>query len=299
MIMRAMCIVLTVIAISGVHQVYAMKGDESFLLSSSKFIQEKVVPFINRENPSLMLSLQTLLQDKVGRQARATLGEGECLVDCAVKRKVELPLLQALLSIRGINLNALFLKYCALKWVIDAFPSSEIDVSTLVDEYGNTVLHNMAMAKYACPQLVAKYIEAHAPVDQANNAGNRPIHCAVMQGKVALIKALVDAGADVNAPANLQNTALHIAAGREDSEVVQQLVNLKAYVGVCNQDKLIPLEVALLKDPMSPHSLEIAKILFDACEDNDVYIKPEIRKQLEQLNIAPKSLKYFISYKGR
>lgn len=62
-----------------------------------------------------------------------------------------------------------------------------------------------------------------------------------MLGRVDIVKALIDAGADIQKPGQFGYTALHAAAQNGHLEVVQTLVQYGASVNCKNNDGDIPL----------------------------------------------------------
>jgi len=61
-------------------------------------------------------------------------------------------------------------------------------------------------------------------VNQAGNSGDRPLHVAIIRGKMDEIVALVAGGADVNASGDLGNTPLHEAAALGYLDVIKFLL---------------------------------------------------------------------------
>lgn len=88
-------------------------------------------------------------------------------------------------------------------------------------------------------------IEAGADVDQREPAGgSTPLIAAALFGRPGTAKALIDAGADVDARNNDGSTALITAALMARTEIVQALLDAGAERGIGNNDGATALEVA-------------------------------------------------------
>lgn len=83
-------------------------------------------------------------------------------------------------------------------------------------------------------------------VNQKGAVDNTALHLAAGKNEVDDIKILVDNGADVNMPGDLGNTPLHFAALMGRAEAVKVLLKLKARANLLNEFEQTPLDVARL-----------------------------------------------------
>jgi uncharacterized protein len=76
--------------------------------------------------------------------------------------------------------------------------------------------------------------------------GDTPLHVAAIRGDVAMIRALLDAGAEINVNGELGYTPLHEAVEQGHAEAVRVLVERGASKDVLTEDGQSPLETAAL-----------------------------------------------------
>jgi len=100
-----------------------------------------------------------------------------------------------------------------------AIRSGVKDKAAEVDAGGNTELHRLILAG---KMDQAKTKISASTVNVANKYGLAPLHMAVSRGDMAMIKALVEAGADVN-PATSLRTPLKIALEAKNDEIANYL----------------------------------------------------------------------------
>ncbi len=117
---------------------------------------------------------------------------------------------------------------------------------------GQTVLYNAAAS--ADPAVIEALIEAGAEVDARNDCGNTPLHeAARVSSAPAVIEALIAAGADPDARNRIGATPLHKAAGRIPGtpSVIGVLARAGADADARTVDGYTPLLIAALncRDP--------------------------------------------------
>ena len=79
-------------------------------------------------------------------------------------------------------------------------------------------------------QVVKALIEASADVNKADNDGVTPLHSAALVGLEAVVNVLIEAGADVNETSNNGDTPLSSAAWKGHDAVVKVLIEAGADV---------------------------------------------------------------------
>jgi ankyrin repeat protein len=127
--------------------------------------------------------------------------------------------------------------------------------ATVVDRRGNSALH------YACQKgnlEVAKEVLNLSAIDQANAAGELPLHLAAAQADPAFVELLLGAGAGVNARTKAGSTAVIIAASKGFVSVVEALVKAGADVTATSNEG----ETVLLAAVAGGHAA-LAKILLN------------------------------------
>ncbi len=115
--------------------------------------------------------------------------------------------------------------------------------------------------------LVSDLIVLGANVDwqDEDNDGWAPLHGAARDGRVEIVRMLIDAGANVNVQTNYGKTPLHWAAWNGRVEVVRMLIGAGADVNLKDNDGWTPLHVAA-----GYGRVEIARMLIDAKADLNV-----------------------------
>ncbi len=101
-------------------------------------------------------------------------------------------------------------------------------------------------ARYGWPGIVDVLTAAGADVDRREpKRGNTPlITAALRRGGLAVVRALIDAGAGVNARADDGWSALHAAARVRDPEIVAELLAADADANVATPEGVTPLMIA-------------------------------------------------------
>jgi len=90
---------------------------------------------------------------------------------------------------------------------------------TALDDDGESLLHRAATGKTAKSlELVEALVAAGVPIDLPNESGNSPLHAVISEARNGLTKQhvatatwLIEHGADVNHPGEIQATTLHTA----------------------------------------------------------------------------------------
>ena len=106
------------------------------------------------------------------------------------------------------------------------------------------------------PDIVKALIDAGADVNGTNKDW-RPIHLAAKEGHLDVVKVLIDAGADVNGTDN--ETPIHIAAKEGHLDIVKALIDAGADLIATGDDGWTPLYYAVNES----HS-DVVKVLIDA-----------------------------------
>ncbi len=118
--------------------------------------------------------------------------------------------------------------------------------------------------------LVSDLIVLGANFDWQNeyNHGMKPLHMAAWNGKVEIVRMLIDAGADVNAQDDEEDTKctpLHYAAFNGHEEIVRMLIDAGANLNVQNGSDSTPLH-----DAAQNEQVKVIKILIDAGARKDI-----------------------------
>ncbi|EME81905.1 uncharacterized protein MYCFIDRAFT_138563 [Pseudocercospora fijiensis CIRAD86] len=98
-------------------------------------------------------------------------------------------------------------------------------LSAAIDpESGNTVLHFCSANGFT--ELLRSFLSQNVPslVNHGNNEGNTPLHWAAYNGHLAIVKLLVENGADMWAKNKAGHLAMFEAERADKSEVVQYLL---------------------------------------------------------------------------
>ncbi|RMZ74098.1 hypothetical protein GMOD_00004939 [Pyrenophora seminiperda CCB06] len=109
------------------------------------------------------------------------------------------------------------------------------------DDFGKTALHLAALRGNEA--VVRLLVEKGADVKAKDKNGMTALHGAASEGNEAMVRLLVDRGADVNAKSNDGETVLHVAASfwRGNEAVVRLLVNSGADVKAKDNDGITAL----------------------------------------------------------
>uniref|UniRef100_A0A8C1B0Q7 Nuclear factor of kappa light polypeptide gene enhancer in B-cells 1 n=1 Tax=Cyprinus carpio carpio TaxID=630221 RepID=A0A8C1B0Q7_CYPCA len=150
------------------------------------------------------------------------------------------------------------------KEAVEALLEAEVDV-TLTDRHGNTALHLAAQQK---EDSVLRLLLKHKSVAQLtsihNTAGLCPLHLAVQANSLSCVRALLDAGADVEVQElTCGRTALHLATELGNLSLAGcLLLEGNAYVDSVTYNGSTPLHTAAGRD-----STKLCAILMAAGAD--------------------------------
>ncbi len=172
----------------------------------------------------------------------------------------------AVLIKAGANVNATRknafgpLHYARNAITAKALLKAGANAKAMGDYYG-TPLHRAASKGKA--ELVKALIEAGANVNAKIKSGLRrgetPLHQAAYSGHTEVVKALIEAGAEANAKDKDSQTPLHKAGYRGNAEVVKLLIKAGAQVNAKNSNGQTPLHEAA-----SWANIEMVKALIKA-----------------------------------
>ena len=119
-----------------------------------------------------------------------------------------------------------------------------IPISCYVD-YPKTQLHDMVWRFYA-PEKIEVLLHHGVDVNVQDNEGNTPLHWAVKQRRLKIIRVLLHHGVDVNVQDNEGNTPLHWAVKRSCRETTKVLLRYGADITVRDKYDKTPLKLALM-----------------------------------------------------
>src|SRR6266702_3597756 len=91
----------------------------------------------------------------------------------------------------------------------------------------------------------SRLVGAGALVSAKNRLGESPLYVAAEKGQLEMVKALADAGADLDAQdLRTGNTALHAAASHNDIVLIHYLLSKNVRTDIRNNNGLTALELA-------------------------------------------------------
>lgn len=133
------------------------------------------------------------------------------------------------------------------------------------NEIGTTVLHH-AVTRKDNAAIVKMIIENGADVQASNETGRTPLLKAAWWGGVEYVTPLLDAGADINHASNFGGTALYEATStsRDNVDMIRLLISKGANVKAATKKGETPLMNAARWG-----NLEHAKVLIEAGADKD------------------------------
>ena len=141
-----------------------------------------------------------------------------------------------------------------LKKLIDAIYERDYDeIHKLVDilnvdlnqiyEYEGSPLH--VAVKEGDIELVKHFLEKGADPNIQGAFGETPLHIAVDRGYESIVKLLLEKGANPNIQSNEGNTPLHIAVIASSADIAYELLKAGADKNVKNKAGKTPLDLAM------------------------------------------------------
>ena len=103
----------------------------------------------------------------------------------------------------------------------DFLIESGADINVKGVKYQNSILHNAAY--YNSPRSITQLIDYGAKIDAKNKRGQTPLHIAVEEGNLNIVKALLKHGADVSIVDNNNETPLDIAKRMNFPDIQKRL----------------------------------------------------------------------------
>ena len=168
------------------------------------------------------------------------------LLNIASAYKMETLTSLIIAKLRTVTINS-FIDVC--KNGMDSCALNMVDILDLksADEYGSTALH--VVCKYGNMRSMMRILDVGVGVGVNVNAcdinGDTPLHVAVQNGLLEVVRVLIDKGADVNIRNTFLNTPLMKACKNRASEVALELIgNDRVDVNIINKFGETPLITA-------------------------------------------------------
>jgi ankyrin repeat protein len=120
------------------------------------------------------------------------------------------------------------------------------DEANFRDEDGRTPLMHAILDDKADLALIKLLITRGADVNAADREQWTPLHFAARDGKSAVVQALLDAGASIDAPNNFGNTPLWelVMGPKTDAQMIKTLLQHGADPGKKNKNGVSPIDLA-------------------------------------------------------
>lgn len=109
--------------------------------------------------------------------------------------------------------------------------------------YGGNIFHILD-EKTASERLISTLKSRGLSIDETDNAGNSPLHYAILKGRSAYAKLLIDQGASLELKDRLDLSPLHLAVYMNNSEVTNKLLSKGAIVDIRGNTGYTPLHMA-------------------------------------------------------
>jgi len=152
-----------------------------------------------------------------------------------------------LLASRGATMDVFTAALMGRAETLEELLSGNRSLASLISRDGWTALHLAAFfdAEPCARVLLNKGAKPNAR--STNALANTPLHAAAAGRSTAIVKLLLDHGADAGATQHSGWTALHAAAQNGDVPMAELLVNAGADVNVRADNQQRPLDLALTK----------------------------------------------------
>ena len=152
-----------------------------------------------------------------------------------------------LLASRGATLDIFSAALMGRADVIENLVAQDRSLVTLLSRDGWTALHLAAF--FGQSQAARLLLNKGAPVNarSTNAMANTPLHAAAAGGNTAIVKLLLDFGANANLLQHGGFTPLHAAAQMGDVEMARALVGAGANVSARAENQQRPIDLAMLK----------------------------------------------------
>jgi ankyrin repeat protein len=111
-------------------------------------------------------------------------------------------------------------------------------------------------------EKVRALLDAGADIEAPSDGGYTPLHFAVRHGNTGAMKVLLDAGADINTKGSCGRSPLHLAASGDKAGVVRALLDAGADAEASSDGGYTPLHLAASDD-----KAEVVRALLDAGVD--------------------------------
>lgn len=225
-------------------------------LNCQRWDSEKVMRYMARSEYSLKF-LSRMLSE--GLNPRLKLKDGHELLLGICLREVRLEAIQMLIDAgasvlaKGIEGNTALMLIC--RRYDGSFEMAELLINAgnrlnVQDEKGLTALH-YATAR-GKEKVIALLLKHQARCDLLDHRGRTPGHYAAISGvhfsdkeqSLSCMIQLVNAGVKINAKDHSGNTALHLAAGKGEMEMVKKLIELGARADLRNKSSKTPADLA-------------------------------------------------------
>jgi len=155
----------------------------------------------------------------------------------------------------GYQLGATALHYAASKGHLAAVKllvehGADLRINTKLEILP---LHTACFSGTAESAAIVKLLLEHekavaTDVNQPEKFGTTPLHYAIMGGRLDVCELLINKGADINKPDNLDNSAyctpLHFAVNNARREIIDLLLTHKVNINVQSKRKYTPLHMA-------------------------------------------------------
>ena len=113
--------------------------------------------------------------------------------------------------------------------------------------------------------LVKLFIYYGADVNAQDDDGDTPLHCSTRSNNNEIAEFLIAQGADVNAGNDFGMTPLHWAAYNNNNEIAHMLIDADADVNAQNNNKLTPYHYAFING-----SINVIRLLINAGADINI-----------------------------